>query len=87
MSFQWLTLLEFFMDEDDGRHARIDEKKPSFIIVEAKRSSTLKDYSSEAELIGQLKCHVIRTYISSPLMPFRHSSIVAFPAGCALVNC
>jgi hypothetical protein len=75
------------MDVDDGRHASIDEKKPSFIIVAAKRSSTLKEYSSEAELIGQLKCHAIRMYISSPLMPFRYSSIIAFPAGCALVNC
>jgi len=53
--------MQFFMDEDDGRHASIDKEKPSFIIVEAKRSSTLKDYSSEAELIGQLKCQVIRT--------------------------
>ena len=68
MSFQLLTLLEFFMDEDDGRHASIDKGKTSSIIVEAKRSSTLKDYSSEAELIGQLKCHLIRTYIFSPLM-------------------
>jgi hypothetical protein len=74
------------MDEDDGGHANIDEEKPSFIIVEEKRSSTLKDYSSEAELIGQLKCHVIRTYIPSPLMSFCYSSFIEFPAGCALVN-
>jgi hypothetical protein len=75
------------MDEDDGRHASIDVEKPSFITVEAKRSATLKDYSSEAELIGQLKCHVIRTYISSPLMPFCYCTIMAFPADWALVNC
>jgi hypothetical protein len=78
MSFQWLTLLEFLMDEEDGRNAPIDQEKPCFIIVEAKRSSTLKDYSSEAELIGQLKCQIIRTYISSPLMPFCYSSILHF---------
>jgi hypothetical protein len=75
------------MDVDDGRHAAIDTEKPSFIIVEAKRSSTLKNYSSEAELIGQLKCHIIQSYIPSPLMPFCYSSIIAFPADCALVNC
>jgi hypothetical protein len=86
MSFQWLTVLEFFMDEDDGRHASVDKEKPSFIIVEAKRSSTLRDYSSEAELIGQLKCHAIRKYVSSPLMLFRYSSVIAFSADCALVN-
>jgi hypothetical protein len=31
MSFQWFTLLEFFMDEDDGRDANIDEEKPSLL--------------------------------------------------------
>jgi hypothetical protein len=73
------------MEEFDARQAGIEKGQPSFIIVEAKRSSA---FDSEAELIGQLKSYMIRRYIS---LPRRHpvaSSlvIILFPDICALVN-
>jgi hypothetical protein len=66
MSVQWLTVIDVIMESWDARRAYIDKEKPSFIIVEAKRASTLPEGNSEAELIGQLKSHIIRKYLSLP---------------------
>jgi len=51
------------MITSDGQWAKADDTKPVFIIVEAKRTRTLVESSSEAELIGQLKSQLIRKYI------------------------
>ena len=68
------------MEEFDARQAGIENGQPSFIIVEAKRASTLNDYDSEAELIGQLKSYMIRRYKSFPrCYSIASSLIIAFP--------
>ncbi len=76
MSVQWLTVLDVIMEEFDARKAGIEKGQPSFIIVEAKRSSALDDHNSEAELIGQLKSYMIRRYLSLP--SFVSSLIICF---------
>jgi len=88
MSVQWLTVIDLIMEEFDARQAGMEEGQPSFIIVEAKRSSALDDHDSEAELIGQLKSYMIRRYISLPRHRPVASSlvIILFPDICALVN-
>ena len=52
--------------ENDGRDAKVDLSKPLFIVVEAMRTTRFFEHSSQAELIGQLKGQLIRSYI-----PFR----------------
>jgi hypothetical protein len=87
MSVQWLTVIDVIMEEFDARQAGIAKGQPSFIIVEAKRSSALDDHDSEAELIGQLKSYMIRRYISLPRHhPVASFLIIAFPDICTLVN-
>jgi hypothetical protein len=51
------------MLDNDERDAKVDISKPLFIIVEAKRTSKFFEHSSQAELIGQLKSQLIRSYI------------------------
>jgi hypothetical protein len=56
--FQLRLSVEIVMDIDDARNAFPEQ--PTFIIIEAKRSSTLSFPSSEAELFGQLKSQLLR---------------------------
>jgi len=51
------------MITSDGRWAKADAARPMFIVVEAKRTRTLVESSSEAELIDHLKSQLIRRYI------------------------
>jgi len=75
-----LTVIDVIMEEFDAHQAGIENGQPSFIIVEAKRASTLNDYDSEAELIGQLKSYMIRRYKSFPrCYSIASSLIIAFP--------
>jgi hypothetical protein len=68
--YRRLTLVEDVMVLADGRWAQADPSKSVFIVVEAKRTRTLYESSSEAELIGQLKSQLIRTYVPQQRLPY-----------------
>src|SRR5271170_4999406 len=53
--YRRLTLVEDVMITSDGRWAKADAARPMFIVAEAKRTRTLVESSSEAELIDHLK--------------------------------
>jgi hypothetical protein len=57
-NFYFCLPVDEVMEDHDG-HCAYPEN-PTFIIVEAKRFSTPHEASSEAELLGQLKSHLLR---------------------------
>ena len=86
LTCQWLTLVDFIMDVNNGLLAEVDVSKPGFIVVEAKRTAKLPDSSSVAELVGQLTSQLIRTYTSLRLVLPVNSFILTFPCLFLLVN-
>jgi len=56
------------MCHKEGRDAKPEQ--PTFLVVEAKRTSRPPDASSEAELFGQIKSQLIRRFVQSLSLVF-----------------